>query len=42
MREHKLSHLSPLGEALMGKKKGDVFGFKTPSGTQEYTIVDIV
>jgi transcription elongation factor GreA len=42
MRARKLSHLSPLGEALMGKKKGETFGFKTPSGTQEYTIVDIV
>ena len=41
MREHKLSHLSPLGEALMNKKKGDTFGFKTPSGTQEYTVVSI-
>lgn len=42
MRSHKISHLSPLGEALMGKKKGESFGFKTPSGTQEYSIVDIV
>ncbi len=42
MREKKLSHLSPLGQALMGKKKGETFGFKTPSGMQEYTIVDIV
>lgn len=41
MRERKISHLSPLGEALMGKKKGDTFGFKTPSGTQEYTVVGI-
>lgn len=42
MREKKISHLSPLGEALMGKKKGEKFGFKTPSGMQEYTILDIV
>lgn len=42
MREKKLSHLSPLGQALMGKKKGEKFGFKTPSGMQEYTIVDIL
>lgn len=41
MREHKLSHLSPLGESLMGKKRGETFGFKTPAGTQEYTIVEI-
>ena len=41
MREKKLSHLSPLGEALMGRKKGEKFGFKTPGGMQEYTIIDI-
>ena len=41
MRQQKLSHLSPLGEALMGRKKGETFGFKTPSGVQEYTVVDI-
>jgi transcription elongation factor GreA len=38
MREKKLSHVSPLGSALMGKKKGDVFTFETPSGKQTYTI----
>ena len=41
MREKKISHLSPLGEALMGRKKGEKFGFKTPSGMQEYTIMEI-
>lgn len=38
MRVKKLSHVSPLGAALMGKKKGDVFTFATPSGKQTYTI----
>ena len=38
MRDHKLSHVSPLGAALMGKKKGDVFTFETPNGKQTYTI----
>ena len=38
MREKKVSHLSPLGAALMGKKKGDVFTFETPAGKQTYTI----
>ncbi len=38
MRVKKLSHVSPLGAALMGKKKGDVFSFETPSGKQTYTI----
>lgn len=38
MRERKLSHVSPLGAALMGKKKGDVFTFETPNGKQTYTV----
>lgn len=41
MRAKKISHLSPLGKALMGKKKGDTFVFKTPAGSQEYTVVSI-
>jgi transcription elongation factor GreA len=41
MRQKKISHLSPLGEALMGRKKADKFCFKTPAGMQDYTIVDI-
>lgn len=41
MRNRKISHLSPLGQAMMGKKKGETFTFSTPSGRQEYTIVDI-
>ena len=38
MRAKKLSHVSPLGAALMGKKKGDIFTFDTPAGKQTYTI----
>lgn len=41
MREKKISHLSPMGEALMNKKKGETFTFSTPNGRQEYTIVEI-
>ena len=41
MHENKISHLSPLGEAMMGKKKNDTFTFSTPNGRQEYTIVEI-
>ena len=41
MQEHKISHLSPLGSALMTKKKGEVFSFDTPKGTQKYKIVNI-
>lgn len=38
MRVKKLSHVSPLGAALMGKKKGDEFTFETPAGKQTYMI----
>ena len=41
MREQKISHLSPLGDAMLNKKKGDTFTFSTPNGRQEYTIVAI-
>jgi transcription elongation factor GreA len=41
MQEHKISHLSPLGSALMDKKKGDTFAFETPKGSQKYKIVNI-
>ncbi len=41
MQERKISHLSPLGSALMEKKKGDTFTFDTPKGAQKYKIVNI-
>jgi transcription elongation factor GreA len=41
MQERKISHLSPLGSALMEKKKGDTFSFDTPKGQQKYKIVNI-
>ncbi|HWO07800.1 MAG TPA: transcription elongation factor GreA [Candidatus Paceibacterota bacterium] len=41
MQEHKISHLSPLGSALMGKKKGESFTFQTPKGSQKYKIVGV-
>ena len=37
----KLSNLSPLGSALLGKKKGDTFSFTTPKGKANYTLVSI-
>jgi transcription elongation factor GreA len=37
----KVSYHSPLGSALMGKKKGDEFSFHTPKGTQRYKILKI-
>ena len=41
MREKKISYLSPLGEALMGKKKGDSFTFATPNGKMQYSIISV-
>ncbi len=41
MQEHKISHLSPLGSALMEKKRGDLFTFDTPKGSQKYKIVNV-
>lgn len=41
IHEKKLSYLSPLGEALMGKTKGDEFQFETPAGKQKYKILKV-
>ncbi len=37
----KISYHSPLGFALMGKKKGDEFSFHTPKGTAKYKILKV-
>ncbi len=37
----KISFKSPLGQALLGKKKGEEFTFKTPVGEAKYTITSI-
>lgn len=37
----KISFLSPLGQAVMGKKKGDKFVLTTPKGAVNYSIVGI-
>ncbi len=37
----KISYHSPLGAALMGKKKNDEFSFHTPKGTQKYKILKV-
>src|SRR3989344_3598267 len=41
MQERKISHISPLGEALMGKKKGETFSFLTPNGKLNCKIISI-
>jgi transcription elongation factor GreA len=39
--EGKISHESPLGIALFGKKEGDVVEVKTPEGDEKYEILEI-
>ena len=41
MKKNKISNKSPLGEALFGKKKGDVVNIKTLKGLVKYTLIDI-
>jgi transcription elongation factor GreA len=41
MAKGKLSNKSPLGNALIGKKKGESVSFKTPSGEMTYAIVEV-
>jgi transcription elongation factor GreA len=40
-RAGKISHLSPLGKALMGKGPGDEVEIATPSGAHRYRIVSV-
>ena len=37
----KISLNSPLGLAAMGRSKGEIFSFDTPSGMMSYKIIDI-
>jgi transcription elongation factor GreA len=41
MAAGKLSNKSPIGSAMLGKKKGEDFSFSSPAGTMTYTIVKI-
>lgn len=40
-REKKISHSSPLGKALVGRRKGDKVEVDAPAGKVMYTIMDI-
>lgn len=37
----KISLHSPIGEAMVGKRKGDVFSFLSPKGKMSYKVIDI-
>ncbi len=41
MKTGKISHKSPFGEALFGKKKGENVSFQTPSGVVNYKIINV-
>ncbi len=38
---NKISIKSPFGQAVMGKKKGDDFTFKSPGGELSYKVVEV-
>jgi transcription elongation factor GreA len=40
-REGRISNESPVGVALMGRKKGDKVTVKAPSGPVSYTVVSV-
>jgi len=40
-REHKISHKSPIGHNLMGKKIGETIVIRTPNGFINYKILSI-
>lgn len=37
----KISIRSPLGQAAIGKKKGETFSFQSPAGPMSYKVIDI-
>ena len=41
MKSGKISNRSPIGAAVLGKKKGESFSFNAPVGIQKYKVVDI-
>jgi transcription elongation factor GreA len=41
MAKGKISHRSPMGVALFGKKKGDNISFLTPAGVANYKILSV-
>jgi len=39
--EGKISNESPLGQALLGRRKGEEFFFETPDGKRKYRVLEI-
>ena len=40
-RQSRISNESPVGKALMGKKKGDKVSVETPGGVEKFTILKV-
>lgn len=40
-KENKISTTSPVGKALLGRKKGDIVDIKVPAGNLQYQILDL-
>ncbi len=40
-RQSRISNESPVGKALLGKKKGDKVSVETPGGTEQFTILKV-
>lgn len=41
LEKGRLSFISPIAKALIGKSKGDIIEFKTPKGEKSYEILDV-
>ena len=41
IKEGKISIMSPLGKALLGKEEGDEVEFRSPSGLKTYEVIEI-
>jgi transcription elongation GreA/GreB family factor len=41
-KENKISWLSPLSKAILGKQVGDIISYESPSGLIEIEIITIV
>ncbi len=37
----KISNRSPIGSAVLGKKKGETFSFNSPSGRMDYKVIEV-
>lgn len=40
-KENKISTTSPVGKALLGKKRGDIIEIQVPAGTLRYEVLDL-